>query len=428
MTTNLSILRSLSIALLVLITTQHQPAVSAPANNAELKLKIPPKRQTSKKVAYPPAVDSNTLLIMPNKGDAEDALQKIREVNGTIVRTVGRGELTTWVVEFENPEKFLKAEKQLVNDKHFKKMQRNYTLQPDVVNDPYYAAQENCLGWLRIEGAWSRTLGSASGPGGTIGVIDTGVSSKNLDLFGKLLPGYDCNKNKEKQKDTGGHGSLVATTAAALGNNSLLTAGPARLCRVFPVNAYKKKIGSFPTDNLLDAIDQASLRGVRILNLSLNARPGWTLANRNVHPVLNDYMEAFHNGGGLIFNSAGNTYADDGTTRKPYLIVVSAIDSEGYLAGFSTHGNSTWFTAPGTFIPCSDKKGKFARVSGTSFSCPLTAAVAALVWGAKPSLTNTAVEQVLKNTARNAAGLPNPNIYYGYGVPDAAAAVNAVLP
>src|SRR5262249_15737420 len=122
----------IAVFLILLLSCNHAlSADSAPtATNANTpantkttipKLKLPVQTKESvvpRRVQTSAAVVPNTLLIMPNSKDADDALSKVREVNGTIVRTIGRGALTTWVVQFENQETFLKAEKELSKDAH----------------------------------------------------------------------------------------------------------------------------------------------------------------------------------------------------------------------------------------------------------------------------------------------------------------------
>jgi subtilisin family serine protease len=61
--------------------------------------------------------------------------------------------------------------------------------------------------------------------------------------------------------------------------------------------------------------------------------------------------------------------------------------------------------------------------SGTSFSCPLTAGVAALLLQAKPSLTPVAVRDALRTTASNAS---TPDRLMGWGIINALSAVTLV--
>jgi hypothetical protein len=58
----------------------------------------------------------------------------------------------------------------------------------------------------------------------------------------------------------------------------------------------------------------------------------------------------------------------------------------------------------------------YDSVNGTSFSCPLTAGVAALILEINPTWTNFNIMDALKSTANNSS---NPNNEYGWGIVDA---------
>ena len=67
---------------------------------------------------------------------------------------------------------------------------------------------------------------------------------------------------------------------------------------------------------------------------------------------------------------------------------------------------------------------QYGLANGTSFSCPLTAGVAALVLQAHPEYTPAQVADALRTTASRAA---SPDNLTGYGIVDALAAVRAQL-
>jgi hypothetical protein len=65
---------------------------------------------------------------------------------------------------------------------------------------------------------------------------------------------------------------------------------------------------------------------------------------------------------------------------------------------------------------------RYAYASGTSFSAPEVAGIAALVWSVKPSLTSAQIASVLEQTATRPQGAGwSPGV--GWGVVNAAAAV-----
>ncbi len=390
----------------------------------------------------------NTLLIQPAKGDSDDALEQVRAVKGTVVRTIGVGDLTTWVVEFEDTKQFLQAEKKLVNDKHISKMQRDYLYQeqsivPGPANDPYFSQQ-----WywsaMRVQEGLNIHMGGPI----DVCVIDSGVNTKkNVDLVNRCYEGYDAVKRKPGQKDVNGHGTCVSTCIAALGDNLKLTCGPAQFAKIFPIRAGFAS-GIVSTAAMMEGFFQAENREIPLVNLSVNGSPPYTINNPVYNGPLLTYITSFHNNSGngrgaLVFNAAGNDGALDNSPMRTDLICVAAIqedeadgvqDGKFFYTYFSNWGPCIKFAAPGIHIACSSKKGKgnFVSVAGTSFSSPLTCAAAAVVWGANPTATNNQVETALRTTAANRSDQTNYNAAlkhgwdYGFGRPQLDAALNAL--
>ncbi|NUN07648.1 MAG: S8 family serine peptidase [Ignavibacteriaceae bacterium] len=137
----------------------------------------------------------------------------------------------------------------------------------------------------------------------------------------------------------------------------------------------------------------------------------------------------------VVVNSAGNEgfHSTQNTLGAPAdgdsVIAVGAVTSTGTRSSFSSVGN----TVDGRVKPDVMARGSSVRVastssntqysssSGTSFSCPLAAGVAALVLSARPNLTPMQVREAMRNTASNAAA---PNREFGWGILNALAAVN----
>jgi subtilisin family serine protease len=379
------------------------------------------------KPAQLPQWKANTLLVMPSKGaEAEEVSDTIKNLHGKVVDQIGDGGLTVYVVQVE-PAYFAEAEKKLSKDKHFSSVQRDYLVKADQtatapVNDPYYSSEWH-LRALNVVNGWKVSNGGSI----VIGVLDSGVNGSIADLRGKTYSGYDAVNSREGQSDVMGHGTMVSTTAAALTNNGVNTAAPARLAYIYPV-ACGYSDGSISSSAILRGIKRCGDLNIKIINISANGQAPYTFANKSANSVFHQYAKWYHDTkGGLIFNSAGNDPIRDPNSLCPYLIVVSAINNSGSLANFSTYGSPIWFTGPGTGIYCSSRTGGVGSVSGTSFSSPLVASVAALVWGAKPSMRNIDVENVLKSTAYKASGGQVWTQSFGYGMPNAEAALKSAL-
>jgi serine protease AprX len=110
------------------------------------------------------------------------------------------------------------------------------------------------------------------------------------------------------------------------------------------------------------------------------------------------------------------------------------VDSSGKIASFSSPGPtydgrikpevcalgvSNWVAANRK-----DQSDYYVRGSGTSFATPLVAGVAALLLEAHRDWTPKQVRAALMSTAGNAS---SPNNDYGWGIVNAAAAVNYSL-
>ncbi len=366
-----------------------------------------------------------------DENQGEDLVSSIRSMGGMVVDTIGEGPLTVWVVKFQNTERFIKAERRLVNDTRVKNLQRDYLFKTNVLddsalaaltpNDPYYAS-EWYFNALNVLPAWKLSKGGRN----VIGVIDSGTNNQIEDLKQKCADGYDAIDQKEGQSDVHGHGTMVATTAAATANNAEGTAGPATLSDIYPVRVGYST-GVVSVSAIIRGIERCGNNGVKIINISSNGDPPYTFASRKFNRVLHQYLQWYHDEkGGLVFNSAGNAAMRDQSGFLRYLIVVSAIDENYSLAYFSNTGSPLWFTAPGTNIVCTDNTGQVVTVSGTSFSSPLCASIAALVWGANPKLTNLEVEKILIDTCIK-DGRHKWTRFFGYGLPDAEAAMRKAL-
>ena len=139
----------------------------------------------------------------------------------------------------------------------------------------------------------------------------------------------------------------------------------------------------------------------------------------------------------LVCNSAGNSGPNPGTITAPAdadsIIAAGAVSSTGVIASFSSRGPtfderlkpelvargvSTYLAVASTL--------SYGSGNGTSYSCPLLAGCAALLWSARPTLTNMQVREALIGSADRSG---TPDNTYGYGLPNLMTALNyAVIP
>lgn len=288
-------------------------------------------------------------------------------------------------------------------------VEENHVFCPeDVPNDPLYGSEWH-LNKIGAPSAWDISTGS---PEVVIAVLDSGVDPTHPDLAGKLLSGYNFYDNNDNTSDVFGHGTKVAGVAAAISNNGLGVAGTAWQCRILPIRVTDTS-GYTTVTRLSKGLIYAADAGAKVAVISFQIFGGSALSSA---------AEYFVSRGGLVVAAAGNTGAYQSDADNPYIVSVSATTSSDVLASFSTYGPFVDLSAPGVSICTTIMGGSYGSVSGTSFSAPIVAGVAALIFSANPSLTPSEVERILESTAVD-LGDAGYDVRYGWGRVDAAAAL-----
>jgi len=214
-------------------------------------------------------------------------------------------------------------------------------------NDPRYT---QLWGLTRISApsAWNITTGSASV---TVAVVDTGISTDHLDLAANVVAGHDFVQGDSDARDFNGHGTHVAGTIGARGNNGIGVAGVNWQVSLMPVRVLDG-FGSGTSANVTAGLAYACAHGASIVNASLGGT-GYSTAMR-------DAITSCPNT--LFVVAAGNdALSDDAVPHYPCnygaspdnlqnVICVAATDQSDALAGFSNYGASVDLAAPGVDI------------------------------------------------------------------------------
>jgi subtilisin family serine protease len=278
-----------------------------------------------------------------------------------------------------------------------------------IPNDADYGSEWH-LQTINAPTAWNTSIGS----GVIVAILDSGVDATHPDLVGQLVPGWNFYDNNSNTADVYGHGTMVAGVVAAHGNNSIGVAGVAWGAKVMPVRVTDTSgIGTLSA--FANGLTYAADHGARVANLSFPVQSSSSTQAA---------AQYFMNKGGVVFNSAGNYGALDSTPASNALVSVSATGSTDVLASWSSFGPYVDLSAPGVGIWTTSLGGGYSAVSGTSFSSPLSAGVAALMMSVNPSLTPSQVVSLLESSAVD-LGSPGYDYDYGYGRVNAAAAVSA---
>lgn len=274
-------------------------------------------------------------------------------------------------------------------------------------NDTYYSSE-----WHLAKTAAPSAWDYATGAGVTVAILDSGVDPNHPDLAGQFVAGWNYYDNNSNTADVFGHGTKVAGVVAAVGNNAAGVVGVAYKAKIMPMRVTDTS-GTATLSAFTSALTWAADHGAKVANLSFPVQSSSTVISA---------AQYFKNKGGVVVNSAGNYGTLDSTAASDALVTVSATESTDVVASWSSYGPSVDLSAPGSGIWTTVMGGSYGSVSGTSFSSPLTAGVAALVLSKNPALTPTQVVDVLKTTAQDlgAVGVDN---YYGAGRVNAYSAV-----
>ncbi|HOB92679.1 MAG TPA: S8 family serine peptidase [Aquabacterium sp.] len=351
------------------------------------------------------------ILVVPKSGLSDAALAKLLAAEGGSAQRIGRSNVHLVNLPGQASETAVAA--RLAHHPLLKSAEVDRLVNADfTANDPYAASQWH-LAKVLAPTAWD----SAQGSGVTIAVLDSGVEATHPDLAAQLVPGWNVFDNTAITADAKGHGTQVAGTAAASLNNAAGVASVAGKARIMPVRITAADGTTTYLSTVAQGITWAADNGARVANVS------YSVAGSTAVQSAAQYMKDRN---GLVFISAGNSNVDLGVAPSSAFIVVAATDANDAKASWSNFGNWVHLTAPGVSITTTSPGSSYASVSGTSFSSPLAAGVAALIMSANPALGSSQVESLLFATARD-LGAAGRDPIFGWGRVDAAAAVSAAL-
>ena len=315
-------------------------------------------------------------------------------------------------------------------------------------------------GGIRAPKAWDLSTGF----GVRVAVLDTGVRP-HADLVANLLPGYDFITDTDRAGDGGGrdgdasdpgdgvtesdcwfepaknsswHGTHVAGTIAAVGNNAAGITGVAPKAKIVPVRVLGKCGGA--TSDVADGIVWAA--GGKVANVPTNANPAQILnlslgSESSCSGTFQDAINFARSKGALVVVAAGND-SQDVSEQEPAnckgVMAVAATNKLGAKSDYSNFGAGVDIAAPGgdttngavlslsntgTMGPVMDT---LSWKQGTSMAAPHVSGVAALMMASNSLLQGGDTAYLMKATARS---FPGSCSGCGAGIVDAEQAVIA---
>lgn len=287
--------------------------------------------------------------------------------------------------------------------------------------------------------AWGVTTGDANF---VVGVIDSGIQWNHPDLAANIwtnpgeiagnhldddqngkvddVRGWDFYSRDDDPSDESGHGTHVAGTIGAVGNNGVGVVGVNWRCKLASLR-FLSPDGNGTISDATFALQYAVQKGIRVTNNS------W--GGGNYSGSFLAALTAARTAGHLFVAAAGNDGVDTdayphypGSYELDHVLTVGAITNTNARPSYSNYGRrNVDLSAPGSSVYSTYLGSAYTWLSGTSMACPHVTGAAALLWGLYPNWTYAQVRARLVATARPAASFSGRSV--SGGVLDLAAAV-----
>lgn len=290
-------------------------------------------------------------------------------------------------------------------------------------NDPDLARQ-----WahstVQSAEAWGISRGSSDV---IVAILDTGADITHEDLAANVwtnrgevagngrdddgngyvddLHGWNFvdDNNNVTADDAHFHGTHVAGTIGAVGNNGKGISGHAQVVKLMPLK-FLGANGSGSTSNAIRAIDYAIAKGAKIISNS------WGSTGRS--QALEDAIGRAEAAGILFVAAAGNNGTNNSVTgfypansAHDNVISVAASTSADRLASFSDYGALVHLAAPGSSIYSLKNGNGYQTMSGTSMATPLVSGVLATMIARRPDLDYRQIKGALLSSVDEIAAM-----------------------
>ncbi|OFZ19347.1 MAG: hypothetical protein A2Z20_01795 [Bdellovibrionales bacterium RBG_16_40_8] len=279
---------------------------------------------------------------------------------------------------------------------------------------------------INAPAAWQK---GHRGKGVMVAVIDTGVDFTHSQLSSRIAynegeagskqfngidddnngfiddyAGYNFADNNSDVSDFVGHGTHVSGVIAASHNDTIYKYGDyvqgiAPEANILPVKFLGGQNGSGTLAGALKGIDYAIQRGARVINASWGGNGCSQSLRQKVSEALSKNV--------LFITASGNSgnnlelYPEyPAAFNLPLQITVGSISSSLEMDYYSNYSRSyVHIFAPGNKIVSTMPSNNYASLSGTSMAAPFVTAAAAVLLGAKSTLSLAQVRRLLFGSA-----------------------------
>ena len=291
--------------------------------------------------------------------------------------------------------KIIKALNKLPNVKY---AEPNYICKPCAVPNDY----NNYKLWNMDRIQMPETWNTYPGKNIKVGVLDTGIDANHPDLKNNVVTslGWNCaRKSNTDTMDYNKHGTHVAGTIGAEGNNSIGVVGVNPLAKLVPIKICISNTDSSSNVELMtEGILHATKNKIPVCNMS------YEIPNSN---VFRDAVKKYGQNGGTFIVATGNRdkCIDDMPEYKSFaeldnVIIVTASDDNDENHHWN-YGNLVHVAAPGkgiwSTVPTSRDASGYKLDTGSSMAAPHVTGVVSLMKGINPDMTPYEMRQVIIN-------------------------------
>jgi len=286
-------------------------------------------------------------------------------------------------------------------------------------NDPGY---DSLWGMDKISapGAWNETTGSEDV---VIAVVDTGIDYTHEDLTDNMWEdengyhGYNAVNDSYYPMDGHGHGTHVAGTIGAVGDNEVGVVGVNWNVSLMALKMFDDS-GSATTTQAIECLEfvlEMKREGENIVATS-NSWGGGAYSQ-----LLRDIIEE-HRDEGISFVAAAGNDGENNDLNPIYpssysltnIISVAATDQSDELASFSNYGeNSVHVAAPGVHINSTWRNDGYRRLSGTSMATPHVSGLIGLLASHYPSYDHNDLKNIVLSSSDQLDNLENMLLTHG---------------
>lgn len=218
----------------------------------------------------------------------------------------------------------------------------------------------------------TRVGGGTATASGKVWVIDSGIDLDHPDLNVNTALSRSFTREKSAD-DANGHGTHIAGTIAAKGNNGVGVIGVSSGTQVVAVKVLTRS-GSGSNSGVIAGVDYAAANFTTgdVANMGLGGGFSQALTNAVIAVAAK----------GLKFAPAAGNESTSATTKSPAsangtnIYTVSSFAQGDVWSSFSNYGNPPVdFAGPGSAIYSTYKSAGYATLSGTSMASPRIAGV-----------------------------------------------------